>query len=383
MGISYVPVVKGHENDLRALSLLKQAWRNTKPLIEYTLPPAGTDTPGDLVNFIQRLKQYVPLNETFVDFYGFAPGAPDINGRHPVAAAFDIVRAYALPVTPAVGFDREILPSRTEQMWRELAELVPVIGRGFCFRVDFEELDAAQDETWQQIAERSAQLQLRPSQTDVLIDLRSLRDREVNALKDLVIDFALAAGQFVPRSLILVGSSALNTVGEVPENGRLSVERKELRIWAEIFAESAFPCPLIFGDYGVVYPDFDRDGSFGNINAKIRYTAYSQIHYFRGTRFSEVDPAEQYHRLSQHVMASRYFLARDYSFGDRYIHDCVKGWQRPRQAGPWVVADQNHHFVHTALHTAVLVEHLPGAERAHVDRLLSGTAEILEKELLG
>ena len=374
MGAVYVPIVKGHENDLRALSLLHQAWIGTKPLIEYTLPKPGTDTCADLVTFIERIKQYVALKETFVDFYGFPPGTPDIDGKHPVAAAFDIIRAFGLPVTPVVGFDREVVPERTEQMWRELVDLVIAIGRGFCFRVDIEELDGAQEETWEKIIERSAQLKIAPSQTDVVIDLRSIRDRDERALKDLVIDFALGAGQFIPRSMILAGSSALHTVKQVPENGTLSIERKELRLWAEIFADTQFQFPLIFGDYGVVYPDFDREGSFGNINAKIRYTANDKIHYFRGKLYSKVEPHEQYHMLSQQVMASPYFIGSSYSFGDRYIHDCVKGWEKPRQPGPWVLADQNHHFVHTAHQMEILVARLPGAEQPDIDRLLAGAA---------
>jgi len=74
MGFSYVPIVKGHDNDLRALSLLRRAWSTTKPLIEYTLPKIGTDVNTDLASFIERARRFLSMNETFVDFYGFHPG---------------------------------------------------------------------------------------------------------------------------------------------------------------------------------------------------------------------------------------------------------------------------------------------------------------------
>lgn len=370
----YVPIVKGHECDLKALSQLRTEWQSTKPLIEYTLPEQGTDVPRDVVAFVERLRQFVPLKPTFVDFYGFHPGAPDINGRHPVAAAFDIVRAHGLPITPTLGFDREVDLGRSDQMWTELAGLVPAIGRGCCFRIDFEEIEGAPEETWQEIVERSAQLKLAPSQVDVTLDLRSVLERDEQRLKELVLDFLLGAGRFVPRSVVVAGSSALQTVQEVPENGTLSIERKELRLWADLFADTELSYPLLFGDYGVIYPEFTREGSFSHINAKIRYTAHDKIHYFRGRSYSKMDPEIQYHTLSQHVMASPFFLGIGYSEGDKFIYDCVRGHEQPKQAGPWVTADLNHHLVHTARQIQGLVSSLPGADQEQVRRLISGVA---------
>lgn len=371
MGALYAPIVKGHENDLKAVSLLGRDWSSTKPLIEYTLPKPGTDVAADLAGFIERIRRYVALNETFVDFYGFHPGTPDIDDKHPIAFAFDIVRAYGLPVTPVMGFDREIEVARQEKLWRDVEPLFRRLGRGLCFRVDIEDIEGAPEETWEQIVERSAQLHLRPAEVDVVMDLRSLRERDERAVKELVIDFAVGARSFIPRSLILAGSSALQTVSNVPEDGGVSIDRTELRLWAELFVDAAFRSPLTFGDYGVVYPDFDRDTLATRINAKIRYTARDKIHYFRGQSYSKIPPEQQYPVLARRVVDSPVYADPKYSFGDRYIYECAQGLESPRSAGPWVFADQNRHLVHTARQTQELVKRLRGAELDRVGLILA------------
>ena len=370
----YVPIIKGHDGELKAITQLRKAWSSAKPLIEFAVPKHGANVKSEIVTFVERFRRFIANKQVFVDFYGIAPGTADINGEHPVAAAFDVMRGYRLPVTPVVGLDREFAPEREREMWRDLAPVVKSLGRGFCFRVDFDELEAT-EEIWQQIVERSADLGISPGQADVIVDLRSIRGRETEWLKEVVIDFILGSQQFAPRSVVVAASSALATVSEVPKNDRMTVERKELALWASIVADTEFSMPLLFGDYGVISPDFDRGGSITNINAKIRYTAFENIHYFRGELFDKTPPEEQYHSLAQHVMASGVYEGRDASFGDEYIYNCARGARVPRAAAPWVAVDQNRHIEHTAWHLEQIASLLIDAQPEDISRLLAGEAE--------
>jgi len=269
-----------------------------------------------------------------------------------------------------VGLDREVDTARREKMWVDLASLFPRLSRGLCFRIDVDDvLGGAHEDIWQQVAERTAQLGLKPSDVDVLMDLRSLHDRDERLLKESVIDFTLEAGRFKPRTFVLSGSSALHTVSDVPADGELAVRRAELWLWAEIFTDTNLGPRIVFSDYGVVYPDFDRDTSATHINAKIRYTAQDKIHYFRGQLYSKIAPLFQYPELARRVVGSGIYAGRDYSFGDRYIHDCAAGWERPKAPGPWVFADQNRHFVYTANQAARLSQILGGMDE--IERVLT------------
>jgi hypothetical protein len=270
-------------------------------------------------------------------------------------------------------FDRD----REHELWRDVGIVSRSLQRGLCFRVDLEDLESP-EETWQQIVERSSDVDVAPNEVDILVDLRSVRGESRGELKELVIDFVLEARQFLPRSVVVAGSSALPTVAAVPEKGLMSVPRMELKLWADVVADTQFRMPCIFGDYGVVFPGFDRGNPVTNMNAKIRYTAFENIHYFSGQLYAKSAPAEQYHSLAQHVMASGFYEGYDASFGDRYIYDCARAVRSPRSAAPWVAADQNRHIEHTAGHIAGIAGRLPGADSAELSLLVQGKSAALD-----
>jgi len=51
--------------------------------------------------------------------------------------------------------------------WPLLYTEVPKMGRGFCFRVDIDDLDERSEETWEAVLERGAQLNLTPNAIDI------------------------------------------------------------------------------------------------------------------------------------------------------------------------------------------------------------------------
>jgi len=341
---TYVPVIKGKTNDLKAVSKIAQAHKSlVKPLVEMVPVPAKISIDVHLENFAHYLVKHLSGRELFLDMYGFLPGAILLNGSDATLSGFGLLRRMGLQFTPTYGFDRN------ENLWTPLRAEVKKMNRGFCFRIDVDDLDERSEETWQSILERSAELNLTPPEIDLFIDLRYVGDVSAEVLKNLVLDFL----SYMPegnqyRSIILSGSSALKHVGPIPKDGVGDVERIELRLWMQLQADLYGVHDLIYSDYGVVHPEFSMVGPNKNANAKIRYTTSGRIKIFRGHRLAEAPQYMQYHALSEEVRNAPEYMGSDFSQGDRFIDNCADGSVGTGNLGTWVFVDMNHHIQYTA-----------------------------------
>ena len=336
----YVPVIKGKTNDLKAIAKVSARRRAlVKPLVE--MVPVGPDDSVDthLESFAHNLVKFGPAQNLFADLYGLLPGQTIADGTDATLAGYRLLRSKGVIPTPVYGFDRD------DSIWDSLRVEVQRFGRGFCFRIDIEDLDDRSEETWAAILERSAQLGLRPSQTDLMIDLRYVGEDDCDRLKNLVVDFL----GFMPndseyRSLIISGSSAPKDVSGVPKDGNGAIPRKELQVWMQLQADLFGFRVLTYSDYGVVNPDFTMMGPNKNANAKIRYTTSGKIRIHRGHRLADAPGYRQYHLLAGRVRDSSEYQGRDFSEGDRYIDDCADLNAGTGNLGTWVFVDMNHHF---------------------------------------
>lgn len=342
----YSPIVKGKLNDLKALGKISGGTRaQIKPLIEAMPLPKGGDIDQHLHKLAHYLVKHVPLGEIYLDFYGLLPGLQTSAGTDATIAGFRLVKALGRTVTPVYGFDRD------DSLWQSLVPIIQTNDRGFCFRVDVDDLDDLAEDTWGQILERSADLQLRPSDIDLMLDLRDLKNHDLNELQAIVRQFF----EINPRvrgyrSIILAGSSALKTVAEISQDGIGHVVRKELTLWSRVQREIAHDIPLIFGDYGVIHPDFSDQGPNKYMNAKIRYTDRGRIVYFRGHGLKHpVKDYAQYHELAAQVRNSAVYQGREFSYGDWYIDAVAEFHSTSGHPGTWVLADMNHHLEYTTL----------------------------------
>jgi hypothetical protein len=341
---TYVPVIKGKLNDLKAFFQVGPSVKSSvKPLVEIVPVPNDSTADKHLEKFVHNLSKFVSGRDFFVDLYGFMPGETLDDGVDATIGGLRILRGKGLLATPTYGFDRD------DSLWSSLRTETQKTGRGFCFRVDIDDLDDRSEETWQAIIERTAQLHLTPKDIDILIDLRYVGETDTEKLKSLVVDFLslMPAGQKF-RSVILSGSSALKHVGSIPKDATGDVERKELRIWMELQADLFGAHSLIYSDYGIVHPDFSIVGPNKNSNAKIRYTTSGKIKIFRGHRLLDAPGYKQYHALADDVRNSPEYLGAAFSRGDAYVDLCADGNASSGNLGTWVFVDMNHHLELTA-----------------------------------
>lgn len=342
----YVPIIKGKRNDVDAVGRLADDVRErTKPLIEAM--PADRTKQGledHVKKFVHYVVKFIPSGELFVDFYGLMPEQAYPDGSNATIAGFKLLKSLGRVVTPTYGL------ARNDRLWRPLRSVVESFDRGFCFRLSLDDLDDNAEDTWSQLIERSSDLGLAPGQIDILLDLRFVGDKDEDVLRDVLVDF-IAQNRSVSayRSVVVAGSSAIRTVSEITKDGIGEILRKELGIWSALRRDVDGSLRLLFGDYGIVHPDFSDLGSSKNMNAKIRYTVGNRIIYYRGHGL--IHPKKdflQYHDLAKKVRSDKRYKGASESFGDSYVYQCANRLIKPGSPSTWIRADMNHHISYTA-----------------------------------
>ena len=360
MTAQYVPIIKGKVNDLKALGRLSPKLRAlTKPLIE-TMPHAikkkdkkQKSLEAHIFSFCEYIRKHVPLGDVSVDFYGLMPDAELPDGTNAVLHGFRLLKALGRTVTPVFGLERN------DDLWVPLGQIARDFGTGFGFRLRRDDLaDDLHDETWQQISERSAEMGLAESEIDIILDFAEVLADEREQLAETAISFLFTNPRIRHyRSIVVAGSSALRTVKDVEKDGMGTVVRNELHLWSALWRDMPDDLKPIYGDYGVVHPDFSDMGSSKYMNAKIRYTVGDKILYFRGHGLHHpIKDYEQYHSLARQVVADVRFRGRSHSLGDAYVEDCARELIGHGAAATWVAADMNHHLTYACAQIGRLLE---------------------------
>ncbi|WP_321870902.1 beta family protein [Paraburkholderia tropica] len=345
--VVYVPFVKGKEYDIKAVgSLAKSVREITKPLIE-TMPinPEEPAIDEHVHKFCRYIKKFAPLGDVFVDFYGLLPDALMPDGTNAILFGYGLLRGLGRQVTPVYGFDRN------DDLWPQLGKVVAGFGKGFAFRLGRDDLaDYLFDDTWAAIVERTAELGLQENSVDLILDFGSLSGLDSEEIKETVVSFLFhnPRAKFY-RSIIVSSSSALKTVGEIEQDHMTEVTRNELHLWSELWNDMPGDVKPIYGDYGVIHPDFSDAGPNKYMNAKIRYTIGDKILYFRGhgLRHPKKD-YEQYYALARQVVGDHRCRDRKFSEGDIYLDNCARGQIKPGTPSTWILADMSHHMTYVA-----------------------------------
>lgn len=367
----YIPIIKGKQNDLRALGKIQPEVRELiKPLIE--LPPtpySKTTVDGHLEKFIQNLTKYGGAGKMFVDFYGFLPKEETQSGTLATVAGYELLHNIGQQVTPVYGFGRD------NEMWEHLGLVLKKHKQGFCFRLEEDDLEEDTAEaTWEAILTRSSQLEVDIKNVDLIIDLRDVRLKSVDERVALVTDFM----SFQPlginfRSIAIAGSSAPKDVSVLEVDSTGYILRNELKIWANLKTDLAVGDNLIYSDYGVIHPEFAAVDLpvGGTANCKIRYTVGKNIMIVRGHKRAE--DSKQPHELANKVCSDPQYCGPNYSFGDRYIADVadLTTGIGPGNLGSWVLTDMNHHITFALLQMVHLRKNLiAGLSQEEMEDLL-------------
>jgi hypothetical protein len=336
----YIPVIKGKKNDLVALGNLSSICKKeVKPLIELLPTPDNSTFENHVAKFVGNIMKEYPEGPIVVDMYGVRPGETNSEGTSALIYAFNSLYLSGRAFTPCYGFERD------DSVWLKLRELIHKLKNGFAFRIDYDDLDDVAEETWVQILNRMAYVGATADNVDLLIDLRYLDDQKSAEAFNVVSQFLdLCPGGMNFRSTAVLGSSALKMVSSIPKDGIGKIERTELNIWLNLSRRYEGQIPLVYGDYGIIHPDFSDIGPSPKATGKIRYTFGSEIIYFRGHSLFKPSDFPQYRVLSSKVMSSAAYRGARFSYGDSYIADCASSVAGTGNLGTWVAMDMNHHL---------------------------------------
>ena len=157
-------------------------------------------------------------------------------------------------------------------------------------------------------------------------------------------------------SLTVLGTGMPVGTQEVGRDGEKHLPRREWALWRSL-SDSDHRRPS-FGDYGVQNPDpiSDFDPRFMDSSAQLRYTTSNSWFVVRGRGMKANDGgAEQIRGLAAKVVsASEIYAGRDYSWGDRWLWDCVNNQTGPGRQGVWRKVTTNHHLTFVADQLATL-----------------------------
>jgi hypothetical protein len=227
----YIPIIKGKQNDLKAIGKLHPNHRKLiKPLIELSPTPSKSNVDDHLEKFIKYLTAQNDDGLLFVDFNGFIPGESTKKGIPATIAGYDYLHNVECYVTPVYGFGRD------DSLWNYLGAVIKQHRQGFCFRLEEDDLEEdIAEETWEKILIKSAQLEVSFTEVDLIIDLKDVRLKSVSEKVSLVTDFMMFQPKSIKfRSIAIAGSSAPKDVSVIKIDSIGEIERKELMIWANL-----------------------------------------------------------------------------------------------------------------------------------------------------
>lgn len=341
----YSPILKGKENDLKALGRLPRSLApHVHALVELLSPDKNESIETACVRFAHQLRKHCPQNAVSVDLHSIAPEHVTNDGSPALEALCAYFRGVGILFTPVFGFDHE------PELWDRIVSIATRQGRGLTFRLKIDDIEAGED-TIADIIERLHYARIPARDTRILIDLESLGNMDAVSLvglRGLTQDFVDAAATAAKFGLIsVIGSSMPKDVSGVGKEDTKAYYRQEMSLWLNV-ATGVSSEGIAFGDYGIVHPNFSDKVIPKHPNAKIRYTRGLHHQIFRGHSLREGLKYEQYYELARRVLNSSVYLGRDYSFGDDYAWRCANGEASCGNLGTWVEVDMNHHLVHVA-----------------------------------
>lgn len=343
----YVPVIKSKANDIDAIvrsSSLTHA--SIKPLLEPAISIEDNQVRTDLSKAADAILKHLPE----IPFY-FDPLSFEAEFRQ--LASIRHLAQEGRQVSPTFGVHR--LPSNANA----LKDIIQPYSLPLGIRVELQDMDESPEVSWSKIIEFSAEMEINAGNIELILDLRHIVADKANRISASVLNFiTLPPEHLRPRSITLVGSSAVASVSGIGIDGQSPVRRVERDVWMNINFELDGLRTIQFGDYGILNPDFVFSGPNLNANAKIRYShgAFHQV--FRGHGLYRPARFGQYHDLAKRVVDSKWFAGSAFSYGDSYIAACAAGIDGPGNLATWVKVDTNHHLEVVSQQTKLLITEL-------------------------
>ena len=223
-------------------------------------------------------------------------------------------------------------------------------GAGACVRLPVHDRPAL-DDAIGRLVELVDNLEVAPTEIDLVLDVAGATDVELDDLYALVVA-AMGADEDGTRwrSVTLTASSFPEGVAGFAKNAVTSLPRRDWQLWSAIEdrLRAVGLRPPDYGDYGVSHPlpPVAVDGRIMKVSAAIRYSvaedwlvAKGEVHSGPGGTGAIAVPP-----VAALLVRDPDFMGRDFSPGDRWIADVADQMVPPGGPKAWRQAATNHHI---------------------------------------
>lgn len=346
----YVPILKGKGGEFDALRTLPAAVSAAlTPLIEVPpLPwdfeleaPSRTWDQHVTVTIDGLLRSTGALARIFIDMPSLDAGVTLADGRHPLTAILEALRAAGIVALPVTGL------ARPADYDAAAAAAHRLDGHGVVLRIadeDFASPTFAADLTALQ-----SSLGVNAADVDFVIDLGSLNGSSARVLTvTAAADIAAVPTITAWRTFSVVFSAFPPDLSAVSTTRTGRLPRNDAAAWRAL-TSAGLPRTPTYGDYGPENPQYPSlDPRLPTSVASVRYTSDRHWLVVRGQliRRPRGIGYDQFRDLSARVMAEPEYRGAGFSPGDQYIDQCAAGGVGTGNLQTWRYVAFSHHLVH-------------------------------------
>jgi hypothetical protein len=269
-----------------------------------------------------------------IDFFDLPLSERTSTGAHPVSHFFSELEDAVSPI-PVTGLDRD------DDYNSAISAAVAVTKGAAAIRLLIEDIELPA-KTSLPLSKMISHLGVVPQRSYLILDFRELREDLVSRSIPLALASLRAISRLDSWKATVVLASGMGLDG-IRSSTTSKVHRTELDLWKGVLAGKPPTVPL-FGDYGVVNPEFTEPIDPRKIkpSAKIRYTRDTDWVVLNGSSYRK-NP-KQFHQMASGIVSDEGYAQKNFSWGDSYIAGCAKMQLGPGNLTTWVQVDVNHHI---------------------------------------
>lgn len=340
----YVPILKGKAAEFQALSKFDASLKdNIIPLIELVpfiakstkLSKKAPKTFDDYINSVlSYFKKWDKSRLIYIDGYMIDDNGPLKNGDSPMD--------YLLNNLINTGFN--VRPVFNSVLSLEHKAIIKKISLSQNKGIGLRLFSKPINEINLEIEENIAFLELQPEKIDLIIDLRSLLERNLDEISHYVTDLIFNL-QYLNkwRSFVMVGSSFPIDLSELTPEQVHIIKRKNWLIWQKLILGEQVERIPAYGDYTISHPSISVIEGIPNASASIRYTHENNFYIYRG-RGTRQYGFEQYFDISETLIHNEHFYGQYHCAGDEFIFKCGTEKVKKGNLTTWRWVGTIHHI---------------------------------------
>jgi len=337
----YVPILKGKQGEFIALHKLPSEIKNEIiPVID--LVPNNTKKIEDHVQSILRyFSKWEKERLIYVDAYMLDDSILLPDSVHPVKFICDHLISDGYNIVP-------VLCGVISDELRSVVKNISIkANRGIALRIFVKTIEEINTE----IDEILTFLQLSPNKIDLIIDLRSMIEAELQERINFATKiFANLIFLNSWRSITISGGNFPIDLTELTPDQVHPIQRKQWQLWKSIILNNPEIKPP-YSDYVISHPSLSElAGDQINASASIRYTHEDNYYVYRG-RGTRQHGFEQFFDISETLINSNHFYGIEHCEGDKFINKCATVKDKTGNLTTW-------RWVCTAHHITVVVNQL-------------------------